>query len=533
MAQTPLFRTDLKVLGSLPEPSKDWLYQPELLKSIWQGPLPNLNGLDTAIAARKDFPDEKRFKLCRAIVHNYSEFGLRSIQNTTQIESLGHANSYTVCTGHQLNLFTGPAFFISKIASTINLCRTLKLRHPDKNFIPIYWMASEDHDFDEIAQIVLKGQKINWTSTQHGKAVGNIELNSLNGPFEQVYEALAQLPYAEDILSKVKHIGQISQTLVEFTFRLVHLLFDQYGLLILDANNRELKIEARNLWLNDLEVGFNKSLVEDNLQNSSYKWPVNPREINLFYINEEGYRHRIEFQNDVYHVLDTEIRWTDAQIRFELDIHPERFSPNVLLRPLYQETILPNIAYIGGPAELAYWLELGPLFNNHEIPCPVLLHRGSVGFISLANQKKLEQLGLTIEYFRADIDQIVKDQVKQGGNLSDFDSLSKGIDNLLSQFGSEVIKKAPEIEKSFKGEQLRIQKRIDFLKAKELKLLGKKENIMRERIKSIKDEVFPNNSYQERVECGLGFVAELGLQIIPGLIEHLNPLKPELTWFSR
>ncbi len=303
-----------------------------------------------------------------------------------QIEKLQESNTYTVTTGHQLNIFTGPLYFIYKIVSTINLAKQLKSQYPDQNFVPIYWMASEDHDFEEISHFLLFGKKYQWETSQTG-AVGRMNPQELSAILEEMPEKPA-------IFEKA-YLGQ--KTLAAAVRQYVHDLFGAEGLVVIDADDSRLKKIFAPIIKDDLIANKANELVESTTQSLAdlgYKSQIFPREINFFYLKDH-FRERIVKEGNHFEVLNQGIQFTEEELLAELEQYPERFSPNVVMRPLYQESILPNIAYLGGPAEVAYWMQLKGVFAHYQVAFPVLMPRNFALIINKTSAKKMQKLELT------------------------------------------------------------------------------------------------------------------------------------------
>ena len=183
--------------------------------------------------------------------------------------------------------------------------------------------------------------------------------------------------------------------LADATRHLANTLFGSYGLVILDADHSELKRNFIPFVKEELlNQSSHKLVLETAEKLKNYTVQVNPREINLFYI-ENDLRERIILENGKYKVNNTKIEFSKNEIISLLENNPEKFSPNVIMRPLYQEVILPNLCYIGGGGEIAYWLELKSFFDAVEVPFPILLLRNSAVLATEKQAKKADTLGLT------------------------------------------------------------------------------------------------------------------------------------------
>ncbi|VAV83983.1 Glucosaminyl-malate:cysteine ligase [hydrothermal vent metagenome] len=447
----------------------------------------------------------------------------------SNIEALKQDNTFTITTGHQLNLFTGPLYFLYKIISVINLTKQLKTKYPEYNFVPIYWMATEDHDFDEINYFNFKGKKVQWTRASSG-AVGELNTKGLDHVFEIFSSQLGQGENAEFLRSLFKNAYLEHENLAEATRFIANALFKDYGLVIIDANARELK----RLFIPYIEkelieqVSYNTvEKTNQQLQANGYKIQVNPREINLFYLTK-GLRERIVEKEGIYFVNDTDISWTKEEILKEVNEMPERFSPNVIMRPLYQEVILPNLCYIGGGGELAYWFELKAYFEAVNVPFPILLLRNSVLIKTEKQTLKLEKLGLTLDDMFLKQPDLVNQQVKKRSSINiDF---SKQKVFLKKQF-EDLYQLAEKTDKSFLGavaaQEKKQLKGLSHLEKRLLKAQKRKLNDEITRITNLQDQLFPGQSLQERNLNFSELYLEFGDQLIQQLVLNLQPLKGE------
>ena len=331
----------------------DYLDEAEKLKPFYEYS-PQISSFDQLIQ-QKILQKEERSILRASIIKQYtaSKINLdKSEAVKSNIHSLSSQNCFTVCTGHQLCLFSGPLYFIYKIASAITLAKKLTERYPDKTFVPVYWMATEDHDFEEINHFRFKGERIQWETKQEG-AVGRMHLKEVTPAYKHFSSLLSDYGlHAEQLRQLFDKAYLTASTLADATRILVHELFSSYGVVVIDGDDTALKRLFIPTIKKELQEVFSSKEVEEqsNKLAAHYKIQVNSREINLFYL-QEGSRARIVKEGNTYFVNETALSFSEKEILEELENHPERFSPNVLLRPLYQETILPNLAYIGGGGE--------------------------------------------------------------------------------------------------------------------------------------------------------------------------------------
>ena len=507
----------------------DYLDEKPELKPFYNR-FPNLENFEKQINEKKmSVRVQSRTILVDVLINQYKnlETSGATLQN---IENLKQETTFTITTGHQLNLFTGPLYFLYKIVSTINLSNQLKEKYPDYNFVPIYWMATEDHDFEEINYFNFKGKKVHWNKDAKG-AVGELTTEGLEAVFNLFSLELGNSKNAH-YLKKLFEEAYLSHTnLADATRFLANELFKDYGLVIIDANDAKLKKQFTPYMEDELlnQTSFKKVVETNNQINklSNYGIQVNPREINLFYLTENS-RERIVFEEDVYKAINTNITWSKSSIIKHLYESPERFSPNVIMRPLYQEVVLPNLCYIGGGGELAYWFQLKHYFNQLKVPFPILLLRNSVLIQSQNQAKKLKNLNVSNEDVFLKRHAFINKKVREISNI-DID-FTEQKEHLKQQFEA-LYKIAEQTDKSFlaavKAQETKQIKGLDTLEKRLLKAQKRKLSDQVLRMTDIQNELFPNQSLQERNTNFAEFYLEYGDSLIPKLIENLKPLKGE------
>jgi bacillithiol biosynthesis cysteine-adding enzyme BshC len=502
----------------------DYLDQKPNLESLYNR-FPNLENFEGQIQEKKNsFEDKNRSVLVSVLQQLYSKI---SISDLTQqnIEALTNSNTFTVTTGHQLNLFTGPLYFLYKIISTINLTKELKVKYPEYNFVPIYWMATEDHDFEEINYFNFKGRKFRWNIESSGP-VGRLSTEGLADFFEVYARELGTGKNANAIKKLFNESYLNHSTLADATRFLANELFGKYGLVILDADNQELKRTFVPYIKEELLNQTSHKKVLETVENlKEYNIQVNPRAINLFYL-EDNLRERIIFENGKYKVNNSKIEFSENEILTLLENHPEKFSPNVIMRPLYQEVILPNLCYIGGGGEIAYWLELKTFFDAVKVTFPILLLRNSALLTTEKQTKKIAKLGLTCGDLFLKQDVLKNDCIKKLSEISIDFTVQK--EHLQKQFEG-LYQIANQTDKSFigavKAQETKQLKGLENLEKRLLKAQKRKYSEELERIIDLQNELFPNQSLQERQANFSEFYLENGTDLIPLLLKKLQPLE--------
>lgn len=486
-------------VANFPKLFLDYVNGREELKSLYACS-PGIEGFKGQIKLKKF---SHRVVLTDTLKRQYA-----GTENPPELELLLQENTFTVTTGHQLNIFTGPLYVIYKIVSTINLARQLKTSFPGYNFVPVYWMATEDHDFEEIASFHLFGQKYTWETDQQG-AVGEMNPEGILKIFEQLKDKpeVFRQAYSEN------------PTLAGAVRQYMHALFGKHGLVCIDGNDAELKKLFVPVMLDELQNHSVKKELDKNaveLEKLGYKPQIHPREINLFY-KEAGLRERIEFRDEHYRVLETALQFSPEEMKKLAEEHPEKISPNVALRPLYQETILPNLAYLGGPSELAYWLQLKGVFEHYGEAFPLLLPRNLALVVTESLKKRMEKLGVTAEELYLDDAALKKAFVVKNSE----NSLSlKTEEEAVTQAFAEIISKAKEVDPTLEGaieaEKAKVLKGLSHLEARIKKAEERKFDTSINQLIGLKEKLFPGGSQQERKDNFLNFYLN-----DPGFIDKL------------
>lgn len=505
----------------------DYLHQAEELKAFFSHPA-SIEGIAEAIKQKKEHAVDRAL-LVSELKKQYALVNANAAVKKN-IVLLQQENTFTICTAHQPNLFTGPLYFMYKILHVIKLAASLKESFPQNNFVPVYYMGSEDADFAELNHTYVSGKKIEWRKVQSG-AVGRMVVDAT---LIQLVDELQNQLYAEahvtqviDLLKRCYTEGKNIQTA---TFELVNELYGDYGLVVLIPDNANLKRQMIAVFADDIFKQTSSSIVAKTSGDleKHYKVQANPREINLFYLKENT-RERIIRQGDEFIIHNTEIRFSEEELKKELGEHPEHFSPNVILRGLYQESILPNIAFIGGGGELAYWLQLKDLFSNYGVPFPILILRNSFLIVEKQWKELIVKLGLdTKDIFASEIEllnltierlgrkpQLNGELTKVEQVYAQLDELASGIDASLSQHIAAL--------------RAKTIKQLQTLEKKMMRAERKKHEVIQNQIAKLKQALFPLNGLQERVENFSSFHAKWGRGFMEEVYHNSLALEQEFV----
>lgn len=454
------------------------------------------------------FDNKKRKLLKNSLIKQYEKIDC-SNKVMANINQLNNENTFTVTTGHQLNIFTGPLYVIYKIISTINLASKLKKKYPKKNFVPIYWMASEDHDYEEIKSFYLYGKNYTWDIKTSG-AVGDIDPKRIKSLFQKIPEKISLFEKA--YLNNSKLSNSVLYYMNE--------LFGKYGLIVLEPNNKSYK----NLFLKIIQDDIVNNSIKNLKSKTSKKNGIHIRNINFFYL-KKNLRERIIKEKNKYKINNTSISFSEKEIIKEINSNSEFFSPNVIMRCLYQQSIIPNIAYVGGPSEIEYWLEFEDFFKFYKVPFPIILPRNFVIIVNNKIKSKIKKLSIKLpDIFKNknELEKIIlENQSKNKFNLID-EKINVGKEI------KKIIDKSEKIDKSLNSKILALKKKtineIDTLEKRLIREERKKHQKSFVELDKILSKLFPNDTLQERKENFLNYYLS-DKNFIDTLLKTLDPLK--------
>ncbi|UOR05010.1 bacillithiol biosynthesis cysteine-adding enzyme BshC [Hymenobacter aerilatus] len=503
----------------------DYLSQHEVLTPFYHR-FPTLDAFAAQIDEKQAaYPAQNRQQLVEALRAQYEGLDVHpAVQDN--LDLLEKDTTFTITTGHQLNLLTGPLYFIYKIITAVKLSRQLKEQYPQYDFVPVYWMATEDHDFAEINHFQLFGKKYEWQAAETGGPVGRLPLEGLQ---EQL---LDQLP--ADVPALFREAYQQAPTLADATRRLTHALFGEFGLVSLDADTPALKHALVPVLEKEIQSQASHRAVQAtnaNLEAAGYAPQVYSRPLNLFFLTDDGKRERLEADEarGCVAVLNTDRCYGQKELLDLARQQPERFSPNVVLRPLYQEILLPNLCYIGGGAEVAYWFQLKQVFAEYQVPYPMVLLRNSGLYISKANAGKMRKLGLSAaELFRPLPELKQQVGVALGQEEVNLKEQQQALAAVFEQVQALAQRLDPTLVKAVAAEGSKAAGTLAGLEKRLNKAAEAKHETAYSQLSALKDKLFPDGSLQERTDNLLSVYIN-NPQFLQQLLEAFEPLALEFT----
>jgi bacillithiol biosynthesis cysteine-adding enzyme BshC len=499
---------------------------------------PNLEGIKKAIQQRK-FSAIQRQTLVSVLENQYHLLGtIKDEKNTAAFEKvqaniglLKNDNCFAVTTAHQPNLFTGPLYFFYKIIHVIKLAAELKAQFPENDFVPLYYMGSEDADLAEVGSYNIDGAKHQWKTKQTG-AIGRMLVDDHLLQLLQNLEGYWTVkPDGKEALAIIKSAYKKGNTINQSTLQMVHLFFGQYGLVVVQPDDAKLKSLFVEVMQKELTTQFSHIAIQPTLKSLSENYHVQSegRAINLFYL-KDATRNRIEKTGELFSVVDTNIQFTQAEIIQELQAHPDRFSPNVILRGAYQETIIPSVVFVGGGGELAYWMELKNVFEQAGVDYPVIILRNSFLFINDKQAKQWASLEFNIEalFNSTQALEIAFVKTQSVENLALTEHIAS-LTDLYKVIQQDVIKIDSSLGDHALNLSVQAQKKLALLEKKMIRAEKRKQHTSLARIHSIKSELFPDNNLQERVENFSNWVGDFGWSWVEAILNNSNSVDASFT----
>lgn len=481
-----------------------------------------------AAAAERVFPEEHRAVLTEVLRRQYRGITVHEAV-ADNLMALAGTEALTVTTGHQLCLLSGPLYVPFKILNAVRLARRLTA-DLDRPVVPVFWMATEDHDRAEIDHAWINGAKVQWPGESAG-AVGRMKLDGIDAFVKEAMEAIGPGAHAAEIRDLVARCYRPDHTLAQATRLLVNGLFGRFGVVCLDGDEPALKRLFAPVVQEELlnRVTYRTVNYANERIAGQYGEQAHVREINLFHLLP-GRRSRIIPDGDRYRVLDDGPSFDLDQLLGELGAHPHRFSPNVLLRPVYQELVLPNIAYVGGGGELAYWLQLRWLFQGLRVPMPVLLLRTSAAFLQAKAIAQWKEAGLGINDLFAPLDGVKSAAAARRASFStDMAQEHDQLNALYGQLAERAAGADPTLHAAVEARKTKAAKGLDAIGKALVRAAKREQEVLLQRIDRVHDAMFPGGGLQERRDNMLPMLATRGPELLDRLLEHLDPLDARFT----
>ena len=453
------------------------------------------------------------------------------------IKKLSDKKTLAIVTGQQLGILGGPLYTFYKIITVIKLSRFLSERYDDYNFVPVFWLGGDDHDFNEVNSIktidegnslLTIGYKDEIEEDESKQSVGFIKFdNSIHDFFDNLNNNLRDTEFKVPLLDELKKFYSEEKSFKDAFKELILKYFDDYGLIIFDPQEMEVKRLLKPIFkkeITDFRLHTEKLVHLSAKLEDLYHAQVKVKPVNLFLMVDEG-RHLIEPVENEYRLRRKRKSFTQEQLLELLENEPEKFSPNVLLRPLCQDYLLPTAFYVGGPSEISYFAQVKPLYEFYDIIPPIIYPRSSATILENAIANILEKHSVVINDLFIDVDNIKKKIINavEESSIDDmFDGLTNQVETAFDQLKEKLIDLDKTIAESSNRYRDKIFSSINELKSKAEKAQQKKYDVTLRQIDRAAINLFPNSNLQERELNFIYFANKYGDEFIKKIFNELQ-----------
>ncbi len=529
--------------------AKDYLtrFSASPLKKFFPLP-PSTDGLQSFLSKRR-FDEGKRAGIAQLISEQAASLGVESAGVKANLERLRSTKTFAVVTGQQVTLFGGPLYTIYKTATAIALAEQLRAQYPEYDFVPVFWLETEDHDLKEATSTAVLNKTFDLTHISYmpdgfesatidqawKKQVGPYPLDAapLEAAFSQLTEALQPTEFTAKLIADLRKAYKSGHTFAEAFSCWLYSMFADHGLLVLDANNAQAKALGREIFLKELETSpklSEKVVLQTVHLEEHYHAQVKPRAINMFFL-EDGERFAINEKERKpseprsYFLKGSKRTFTHEELVAMLHEHPERFSPNVLLRPLYQDTILPTAAYIGGPGEIAYFAQFKSAYEWAELPMPLIFPRVTATVVEDKFQKSLDKNGVTVSELLAGGNLVVEQLLN---NLADeklmrlFEDLDKALDAKLEELRPTIEAVDKSLDQSLNTLKGKVLTPVRDFGQKVQSADKRRHQTVRDQLGKALTALLPDAELQERALSPIYFLNKYGPHFLTGLMARIR-----------
>lgn len=479
---------------------------------------------------------EHREKLVQILKKQYADENI-SEKTKQNIEDLLSENTFAVVTGQQLGILLGPLYTIYKIITSIKLADQLNEVYPELKFVPIFWLEGDDHDFNEVNWIKILDNENSLTKivyqdgldaeTNRGP-MGNYQFDlTIENFIEKISSSLRETEFKSDVINLIKKFYYPGASFKSGFVGLLKMFFDKYGLIIFDPQDIEVKDWLKDIFRKDIEsyqfiseeLILRSARLEEN-----YHAQVKIKPINLFYL-EDGGRYLIEPAGNDFRLKGKRKKFTKEQLVAEIASNPEKFSPNVILRPVCQDFIFPTAYYVAGPSEICYHAQIYPYYAIHNLTPPILFPRSSATLIEAKVQNILNKFELKLQDFFNDLETLATNITDKNSEIvvqNVFEEVFREIEEPFNKLKENLIKIDPTLEDVIKNAQNRISQTLGVVKEKALVAQKKKNEIIFRQIYKTSNILFPDENLQEREINFIYFANKYSLNFIDFVFENLN-----------
>lgn len=493
-------------------------------------------------------------KLLQALLRQNKQWGLSQAQEK-HLEQLSQPGTTVVVTGQQVGLFMGPLYTFYKAASAILIAQELS-KESGKPVVPLFWLQTEDHDFEEIRatyaprstghalrleMLEQRDESNRRCSVNHRKLDDNIITQC-----EALAEHIDGLPFADSIQDLLKDSYQPTHSWGDAFAIMLSRCFAEEGLLLLNPRDPDIAALGAGVHQRSMLEGEHVYNLlanrEAELVSKGYRIQVAPREgCCLSFFHPEGpeeNRYRLQYGEPVYSLAGSPKTYSQQQLMQSLQESPLSWSTSALLRPIYQDHLLPTAAYVGGPGELAYFAQLAPLYKWFGRPMPVIVPRGRFVVVDEKTRTHLHSWNMKVSDLQRSREELLTELQTPGEQGLHPETLHKELfgpfAEKLSQYQEAMLALDPGLEKTARKTSRSVENAIDKLVQKVQRIQLNQDQALVERVRRLQAMLFPDQKPQERIFGLPYFAARYGLSRLKQLIQEeyrpfvfaLEELKP-------
>jgi len=514
----------------------DYMYEFDNVKDFYKYDFRDREQFKKIFKSISESDNTVRVRIKNILSAQYADLN-PSAKTQKNIDLLAKDNALTIVTGQQLGILGGPLYTIYKIITVIKLSNHLNGRYDDFNFIPVFWLEGDDHDFNEVRAInvfnndnLIKkiGYKEEVEPDEARKSIGITEFDeSINEFFSQLEENLRDTEFKQPLLDKLKAIYEPGKTFKTSFRQLMHSLFDDFGLVMLDPQDKQIKDLLKPVFrkeINDFREHTQQLVHVSAKLEETYYAQVKIHPVNLFFSTDEG-RYSIDPVDNEFRLKRKRKNFTKEELLELVENEPERFSPNVLLRPICQDYILPTAFYVGGPSEVSYFAQVLPLYDFYKIPAPIIYPRSSATLLETSIKKTLDKYDKSLIEIFLGVDDLKKNVIDSltENNVDDiFNESQNEIDLTFDRLREKLFaldKTIADTSKKYRG---KIFNALNELKGKAEQAQNQKFEVTLRQLDRAGTIIFPSANLQEREINFTYFVNKYGEEFIKKIFNELE-----------
>jgi bacillithiol biosynthesis cysteine-adding enzyme BshC len=514
---------------------KDYILQKSEITDFFEIPPFNIERLKTK-AENLSFPSD-RTKVSNALKEFNTAFE-PSETTLLNIEKLRDPSSLAVVTGQQMVLYGGPVFTVLKALTAIQLAKKYE-RELNRPVVPVFWLADEDHDIEEISQfsLIKRDEIIKCSSSfgEPGKRVGEYSLKEVHHQLRScVKSGLIDTDFSEDLWKILDYSYSEKHSVAEAFGIFLQKLFGKHGLILAGSNDKLLKSFSKSVLTKSVikadDVSDRLKENTKHLEKLGYHGQVHLNNSNIFYISETGHRLKIQYDGEVWFIDNSNMRWSSDELIREINDNPNQFSPNVILRPVLQDRILPTLSYVAGPGEIAYYAQMSGIYDYFEQSMPQIVPRFSGTLIESSVERIMGKLPFNLDDYNKRIEDLESEYIEQTDQPDlekIFGDWKQRIDSITDEKKSVIGEIDPTLKNTAGKASSTYFSELDKLKGKLYKSLKQQEKTQLERILKIQSNLFPNGNLQEREIAFIYYLNKYGIELFDELLKSLENHEPD------